>query len=134
MKTKSYLVQDDCRRIVEAAAAHAHARNWAVSICVCDDGGHILRLERLDGAPPFTAQMAVAKASTAAVGRRESKSFEEAINQGRTALVTAPIQGLLEGGVPIIIDAQVIGSVGVSGVKSVEDAEIARAGIAALGT
>jgi glc operon protein GlcG len=132
MKTKSYLVQDDCRRIVEAAAAHARARNWAVSICVCDDGGHILRLERLDGAAPFTAQMAVAKASTAALGRRESKSFEEAINQGRTALVTAPIQGLLEGGVPIIIDAQVIGSVGVSGVKSVEDAEIARAGIAAL--
>ncbi|HTC52297.1 MAG TPA: heme-binding protein [Steroidobacteraceae bacterium] len=132
MKTKSYLVQDDCRRIIDAATAHARARNWAVSICVCDDGGHILRLERLDGAPPFTAQMAMAKASTAALGRRESKTFEEAINQGRTALVTAPIQGLLEGGVPVIIDGQVIAAVGVSGVKSVEDAEIARAGIAAL--
>lgn len=132
MKTKSYLVQDDCRRIIEAAAAHARAKHWAVSICVCDDGGHILRLERLDGAAPFTAQMAVAKASTAALGRRESKSFEDTINQGRTALVTAPIQGLLEGGVPVIIDAQVIGSVGVSGVKSAEDAEIARVGIAAL--
>jgi glc operon protein GlcG len=132
MQTKSYLVQDDCRRIVDAAAVYARARNWAVSICVCDDGGHILRLERLDGAPPFTAQMAVAKATTAAVGRRESRTFEEAINQGRTALVTAPIQGLLEGGVPVIIDGQVIAAVGVSGVKSVEDAEIARAGIAAL--
>ena len=132
MKTKSYLVQDDCRRIVDAAAAHARARNWAVSICVCDDGGHILRLERLDGAAPFTAQMAIAKATTAAVGRRESRTFEEAINQGRTALVTAPIQGLLEGGVPVIIDGQVIAAVGVSRVKSVEDAEIARAGIASL--
>jgi glc operon protein GlcG len=132
MKTKSFLVHDDCRRIVEAAAAHARAKNWAVSICVCDDGGHVLRIERLDGAAPFTAQMAMAKATTAAVGRRESKSFEDVINQGRTALVTAPLQGLLEGGVPIIIDGQVIAAVGVSGVKSVEDAEIARAGIAAL--
>jgi glc operon protein GlcG len=132
MKTKSFLVQDDCRRIVEAAATHARAKNWAVSICVCDDGGHVLRIERLDGAAPFTAQMAMAKATTAAVGRRESKSFEDVINQGRTALVTAPLQGLLEGGVPIIIDGQVIAAVGVSGVKSAEDAEIARAGIAAL--
>ena len=132
MKTKNYLVQDDCRRIVDAAAAHAHAKNWAVTICVCDDGGHLLRVERLDGAPPFTAQMAVAKATTAALGRRESKSFEDAINQGRTALVTAPFEGLLEGGVPIIVDGQVIAAIGVSGVKSVEDAEIARAGIAAL--
>jgi uncharacterized protein GlcG (DUF336 family) len=132
MKTKSFLVHDDCRRIVEAASAHARAKNWAVSICVCDDGGHVLRIERLDGAAPFTAQMAMAKATTAAVGRRESKSFEDVINQGRTALVTAPLQGLLEGGVPVIIDGQVIAAVGVSGVKSVEDAEIARAGIAAL--
>ena len=132
MKTKSYLVQDDCRRIMDAAVTHARAKNWAVSICICDDGGHILRAERLDGAAPFTAQMAVAKATTAALGRRESKSFEDVINQGRTALVTAPLQGLLEGGVPISVDGQVIAAVGVSGVKSVEDAEIARAGIAAL--
>ncbi len=132
MKTKSYLVQDDCRRIVDAAAAFARSKNWAVTICVCDDGGHILRIERLDGAPPFTARMALAKAMTAAVGRRESKSFEDSINQGRTALITAPLEGMLEGGVPIIIDGQVIAAVGVSGVKSAEDAEIARTGIAAL--
>ncbi len=85
MQTKSYLVQDDCRRIVDAAAAFARSKNWAVTICVCDDGGHILRIERLDGAPPFTARMAIAKATTAAVGRRESKSFEDSINQGRAA-------------------------------------------------
>jgi glc operon protein GlcG len=132
MKTKSYLVQHDCRRIVDAATALARARNWAVTICVCDDGGHILHLERLDGAAPFTARMAISKAATAALGRRESKIFEDSINQGRTAMVTAPLRGMMEGGVPILVDGQVIGAVGVSGVKSVEDAEIARAGIAAL--
>jgi glc operon protein GlcG len=132
MKTKSYLVQHDCRRIVDAASALARARNWAVTICVCDDGGHILHLERLDGAAPFTARMAISKATTAALGRRESKIFEDSINQGRTAMVTAPLRGMMEGGVPILVDGQVIGAVGVSGVKSVEDAEIARAGIAAL--
>ena len=70
MKTKSYLVQDDCRRIMDAAIAHARAKNWAVTICVCDDGGHILRVERLDGAAPFTAQMAMAKATTIFHGPR----------------------------------------------------------------
>jgi glc operon protein GlcG len=132
MKTKNYLVQDDCRRIVDAAAAFARSKNWAVTICVCDDGGHILRIERLDGAAPFTARMAIAKANTAAIGRRESKSFEDSINQGRAALITAPLEGMLEGGVPVLIDGQVIAAIGVSGVKSAEDAEIARAGIAAL--
>lgn len=133
MKTKSYLTQEDTRKILDAAAAHARAKGWAVTICVCDDGGHLLALQRLDGAAPFTAQMAIAKAHTAAVGRRESRLFEENINQGRTALVTAPFSGLLEGGVPVLADGQVIAAVGVSGVKSAEDAEIARAGIAALG-
>jgi len=76
--------------------------------------------------------MAFAKCSAAALGRRESKAFEDMINQGRTAFVTAPLRGLLEGGVPILAEGHAIGAVGVSGVKSSEDAEIARAGIAAL--
>ena len=133
MKSKPYLCLEDAHRIVAAATAHAQSRNWAVTICVCDDGGHLLMLERTDGAPPFTARMAAAKGTAAALGRRESKAFEDSINQGRTAFVTAPLEGLLEGGVPIIVEGQVIGAVGVSGVKSSEDAEIARAGIAALG-
>jgi len=133
MKTKSYLTQDDTDRILDAAAAHARSHNWAVTICVCDDGGHILAVQRLDGAAPFTAPMAIAKAHTAAIARRESRLFEENINQGRTALVTAPFSGLLEGGVPILAGGQVIAAVGVSGVKSSEDAEVAKAGIAALG-
>ncbi len=133
MKTKPYLSLDDARRIVDAAASHARSQNWAVSICVCDDGGHLLLLERADGAAPFTAEMAFAKGSAAALGRRDSKAFEDMINQGRTAFVTAPLRGLLEGGVPITADGHIIGAVGVSGVKSAQDAEIARAGIAALG-
>jgi glc operon protein GlcG len=132
MKNKPYLCLDDARRILGAAGAHASAHQWAVSICVCDDGGHVLALERADGAAPFTAEMAVAKSRAAALGRRDSKLFEDMINQGRTAFVTATLDGLLEGGVPIKADGHIVGAIGVSGVKSSEDAEIARAGIAAL--
>ena len=123
---------DGTTAVTDAALAHAQGRSWAVTVCVCDDGGHILRVERADGAAPFTAEMAIAKSAAAALGRRDSKGFEDMINQGRTAFVTAPLRGLLEGGVPISVDGQIVGAVGVSGVKSSEDAEIARAGIAAL--
>jgi uncharacterized protein GlcG (DUF336 family) len=74
-----------------------------------------------------------AKARTAALGRRESRIYEEMINQGRMSFLSAPeVQGLLEGGVPIMLDGHCVGAVGVSGVKSAEDAEVARTGIAAL--
>jgi uncharacterized protein GlcG (DUF336 family) len=105
-----------------------------VSIAVVDDGGHLLWLQRLDGAAPISAQIAPAKARTAAVGRRESRVYEEMINQGRVSFLSAPsLEGLLEGGVPIVVDGHCVGAVGVSGVKSSEDAQTARAGIAALG-
>jgi uncharacterized protein GlcG (DUF336 family) len=134
MKTKSFLELSDLKAIAAAAEAEALRNKWAVTIAIADDGGHLLWLQRLDGAPQFTARMAMAKAHTAAVGRRESKAFEDIINGGRTSFVTAPgIEGLLEGGVPIVKDGQIIGAVGVSGVKSNEDAQVARAGIAALG-
>jgi len=134
MKTKPYLCLDDARKIADAALAHARARKWAVSLCICDDGGHLLLLERTDGAAPFTAGMAIAKARCAALGRRESKAFEDMINQGRSAFLSAPLEGMLEGGVPVMAEAHVVGAVGVSGVKSSEDAEVARTGIAALGS
>jgi uncharacterized protein GlcG (DUF336 family) len=131
MQTKPYLTHADTQRILAAAAAQS--RQWAVTIAVVDDGGHLLGLQRLDGAPPVSAHIAPAKAHTAALGRRESKVYEEVINGGRTSFLSAPaIQGMLEGGVPIVADGHHIGAVGVSGVKSNEDAEIARAGIAAL--
>ena len=101
---------------------------------IVDDGGHLLWLQRLDGAAPVSAHIAPAKAHTAALGRRESKVYEDVINNGRFSFLSAPyLQGMLEGGVPIIQDGQCIGAIGVSGVKSNEDAQIAKAGIAALG-
>ena len=133
MKNLSALELADVKAIAAAAEAEALANQWAVSIAIVDGGGHLLWLQRLDGAAPISAQIAPAKAHTAALGRRESRVYEEIINGGRYSFLSAPgLQGLLEGGVPIMKDGQCLGAVGVSGVKSSEDAQIARAGIAAL--
>ena len=99
---------------------------------VTDDGGHLLALRRLDGAAPFSADVATQKARSAALGRKETQVFEEMINGGRTAFVSAPLQGLLSGGVPIIVDGQVVGAVGISGVKPDQDVQIAKAGVSAI--
>jgi uncharacterized protein GlcG (DUF336 family) len=99
-----------------------------------DDGGHLLWLQRLDGAAPLSSHIAPAKARVAALGRRESKVYEDMINSGRTSFVGVPmVEAPLEGGVNIVVDGHTVGAVGVSGVKSNEDAQIAKAGIAALG-
>lgn len=133
MKTKPTLTTPDIRAIAAAAEAEATKNGWAVTLAIVDDGGHLLWLQRLDGAAPISAEIAPAKARTAALGRRESKAYEDMINGGRVSFLSAPVlQGMLEGGVPIVVDGQVVGAVGVSGVKSTEDAQIARAGIAAL--
>lgn len=133
MKIKMTLEAADVKRIAMAAEAEATKNNWAVTIAVVDDGGHLLNLQRLDGAPPISAHIAPAKANTAAMGQRDSKVYEDVINGGRMSFLSAPyIRGMLEGGVPIMKDGQCLGAVGVSGVKSNEDAQIARAGIAAL--
>jgi uncharacterized protein GlcG (DUF336 family) len=133
MKSRPALTADDARAIASAAETEAMTHRWAVSIAVVDDGGHLLWLQRLDGAAPISAEIAPAKARTAAVGRRESKVYEDMINQGRVSFLSAPLHGMLEGGVPIVVEGHCVGAVGVSGVKSTEDAQIARAGIAALG-
>ncbi len=134
MKTKHFLELADIKKVAAAAEAEAVKNQWAVSIAIVDDGGHLLWLQRLDGAAPISAHIAPAKARTAALGRRESRLYEEMINGGRVSFLSAPqLEGLLEGGVPIMKDGQCLGAVGVSGVKSTEDAQIARAGIAAIG-
>ncbi|MEY4979662.1 MAG: hypothetical protein RLZZ352_1932 [Pseudomonadota bacterium] len=134
MKNKAVLELADIKQIAAAAEAEALAHQWAVTIAIVDDGGHLLWLQRLDGAPAISAHIAPAKAHTAALGRRESKVYEDVINQGRVSFLSAPaVAGMLEGGVPILHQGQCLGAVGVSGVKSTEDAQIARAGIAALG-
>ena len=133
MKSKFTLESADINAIAKAAEIEATKNNWTVCIAIVDDGGHLLWLNRLDGAAPISAHIAPAKAQTAALGRRESKVYEDIINGGRYSFLTAPlIEGMLEGGVPIVKDGQVIGAVGVSGVKSSEDAQIAKAGIAAI--
>ena len=134
MKSKAVLEFADIKAIAAAAEAEALKNNWAVTIAIVDDGGHLLHLQRLDGAAPISAHIAPAKANTAAMGRRESKVYEDIVNGGRISFLSAPhLQGMLEGGLPIMKDGHCIGAVGVSGVKSTEDAQIARAGIAAIG-
>jgi len=133
MKHKPVLAHDDVVRILDHARAEAQSTQWAVPIAVVDDGGHPLALERLDGASPASAYIATEKARTAALGRRPSAAYEEMINGGRTAFLSAPLAGMIEGGVPVVVDGQVVGAVGVSGVKSAQDAQIASAGIASLG-
>jgi glc operon protein GlcG len=134
MQSKQMLTLDDVKKIAAAAEAEAKLHNWAVTISIVDDGGHLLWLQRLDGAAPISSHIAPAKAKTAALGRRESKVYEDIINNGRFSFITAPtLEGMLEGGVPITLNGQCLGAVGVSGVKSTEDVQIAKAGIAAIG-
>ncbi|MBK9442133.1 MAG: heme-binding protein [Comamonadaceae bacterium] len=133
MKSKACLELSDVKLIAAAAEAEAVANQWAVTIAIVDDGGHLLWLQRLDGAAALSSRIAPAKAHTAAMGRRETKIYEDIVNGGRTAFLSVPgVDGLLEGGVPIFKDGLCLGAVGVSGVKSAEDVQIARAGIAAL--
>jgi glc operon protein GlcG len=134
MLTKTMLSADDVATVLAAAEAEARTNNWAVTIAVCDDGGHLLAMKRLDSVAPISAYIAPEKARCAALGRRDSGVYEKMINEGRVSFLSAPVMaGMLEGGVPIVVGGQVVGAVGVSGVKSSEDAQIARAGIAALG-
>ncbi len=134
MRSKQALTLSDVKKIATAAEAEAVANKWAVTIAIVDDGGNLLWLQRLDGAAPVSASIAPSKARTSALGQRETKVYEDVINNGRYSFLSAPnIDGLLEGGVPIMLGSDCVGAVGVSGVKSTEDAQIAKAGIAALG-
>lgn len=134
MKTKPVLELIDVKTILNAAEAEAAKNNWIVSVAVVDDGGNLLGMIRRDGAAPVSAQICISKARTAALGRRESKGYEDMINGGRTAFLSAPgIDAMLEGGVPVMKDGECLGAVGVSGVKANEDAQIAKAGIAGIG-
>lgn len=132
MKTKPWLTLEDAQRMAEAAKTEAQRNQWAVVIAICDDGGHLIVLHRLDGVAPISSAIAPAKARAAALGKRETQVYEDMINKGRAAFLSAPLDGMIEGGVPIIVDGYVVGAIGVSGVKSSEDAQIAKAGIAAL--
>lgn len=133
MRTKPALTDEDVKNMAAAAEAHAAANHWTVTVAILDDGGHLLHLHRMDGTAPSTVEMAIGKGRTAVLGRRETKVYEDIVKNGRTAFLSAPLVAMVEGGVPIVFEGEVVGSIGVSGVKSEQDAAIARAGIAALG-
>jgi len=131
--TKPALTMDDVEAMGAAATAEALANAWKVAIAICDEGGHLIWLRRLEGAAPIASYIAPQKARTAAMGKRESKVYEDVINEGRTSFLSVPeLKGMLEGGLPILVDGHCVGAIGVSGVKSFEDSQIGRAGIAAL--
>ena len=132
MHSKFVIGQAEVARVLTAARQEALAQHWNVTIAVVDDGGHPLALERMDGCAPASAYIAVEKARTSALGRKETRDYEEMVNGGRTAFVTAPLLTSLEGGVPLRVDGQVVGAIGVSGVKSEQDAQVAKAGAGAL--
>lgn len=138
MITRKALTLDDVQKIAAASEAEAKKNGWNVCIAITDDGGHLLHFQRLDGAPLHSIPVAIGKARAASYGRRPSKAYEDVVAGGRTAFLTlATANGddfvMLEGGEPIMVDGICIGAVGVSGVKSDEDAVIARAGIKTLG-
>ncbi|PCC97489.1 GlcG/HbpS family heme-binding protein [Halopseudomonas pelagia] len=133
MLSKSVLTLDEANSMIDAAFAEADNNGWKVTVAVVDDGGHLLAMRRMDGCAPVAAYIAPQKARSAALGRRETSEFEAMINGGRTAFLSAPeITGLLEGGVPLKVEGQVVAAIGVSGVKPDQDAQVAKAGIAAL--
>lgn len=133
MRVAKSLDLNDAKRAAEAAEAEAKRNNWAVVIAIVDAAGHLLYLQRNDGAQLGSLDVALGKATTAALFRRPTKDWEERLAEGRLGFLSFQNRTLLEGGVPVLVDGEVIGAIGVSGVKSNEDAQIARAGVAALG-
>jgi len=132
MRNKPALTAADVQKMVAACKAEAAKNKWTVTIAVVDDSGSLLFLERPDGAGPFTSKMAAGKAETSALSRRPTKFWEDRIKD-RPAFAKAPVSTPIQGGVPIMVQGECVGAIGVSGVQSHEDEQVANAGIAALG-
>ncbi|HEV8107722.1 MAG TPA: heme-binding protein [Burkholderiales bacterium] len=133
MKTRAMLTLEDCKRIAAAAEAEARKNNWNVCVAILDDGGHLLHLFRMDGATPANSRIAIEKGRTAAETRRSTAMWEDRVKGGRMAMLKMPGVTPVQGGLPIVIDGECIGAVGVSGVQSQEDEQIAKVGIGVLG-
>ena len=130
---KKVLTLDAAKKIAAAAEAEARKNNWNVVIAVVDDGGHLVYLQRIDGTQTGSIDVAIGKARTSAAFKRPTKVFDELAKTRPSITSISPNAVLLEGGVPVVVDGQVVGAVGVSGVTSAQDAQVAEAGIAALG-
>ena len=129
MKTRPMLTLADVKKIAAEAEAEAIRNNWQVAIVILDDGGHPMGLLRMDGATPGNVSIATEKARTAALTRRTSGFWEERVKAGRVSMIKMPGVLPVQGGVPIMADGVCVGAVGVSGVQSHEDEQIANAGI-----
>jgi uncharacterized protein GlcG (DUF336 family) len=132
LATKKALTLEVAKQIAAASSRFASKNQWNVVIAIVDDGGHLVYFERMDGVQTGSIQVAIQKAKTAAAFKRPTKVFEEAVADGRTALLGLPGGMPFEGGVPITVEGQVIGAVGVSGVTAQQDGMIAQAGVDAL--
>ena len=132
MRNRPALTAPDVQKMMAACKAEAAKNKWNVSIAVVDDAGFLLHLERMDGAGPMTAEVASGKASTAAVTRRPTKFWEDRVKE-RPVFLKFPNSLPIQGGVPIMYQNECVGAIGVSGVQSHEDEQIASAGVAALG-
>ena len=127
MKTKYYLTLSDAEFLLEKAHQYAIQQQFNVSIAIVDETGNLLAMKRMDGASPMTANLCVEKAKCSAISRRPSKLFEDIIKNGQMGFLTLnSFSGMLEGGEPILYEGQLVGAVGISGVKSFEDAAIAQ--------
>ncbi|MFO1190107.1 MAG: heme-binding protein [Alphaproteobacteria bacterium] len=133
MKTKPCLTLADAKTIAAASEAEARKNGWNVVISVLDDGGHLVFLQRMDGVQLGSVEVSQAKGRTALLFKRPTKAIEDAVAGGRATMMTLPGATPIEGGVPIVWQGEVVGAVGVSGVQSHEDAQIARAGAEAVG-
>ncbi|QGY32962.1 hypothetical protein CUN67_28960 (plasmid) [Pantoea cypripedii] len=129
MKSKLILDFATANAACVAAMGYAQKQGWNVAVAIVDDGGHPLVITRTDGTSPISVYIAQDKAKTAAISRRETAIFEQEINSGRFAFITAPIQGALEGGIPFIAQSQTVGAVGIAGVKPHQAAEVAKAAV-----
>ncbi|MCO8091195.1 GlcG/HbpS family heme-binding protein [Acinetobacter pseudolwoffii] len=130
MQTKHYLTLSDAEFLLDHAHQYAIQNSFNVSIVVVDETGNLLAMKRMDGAAPMTANLAIEKARCSAMSRRPSKLFEDIIKGGQMGFLTMEsFSGMLEGGEPILYQGQLVGAMGVSGVKSFEDAEIAQVAI-----
>jgi uncharacterized protein GlcG (DUF336 family) len=129
---KKVLTLEGAKKVAAAAEAEARKNNWNVVIAVVDDGGHLVFLQRTDGTQTGSIDVAIQKARTAQAFKRPTKVFEDAIAGGRNAILALHGALPLEGGLPIVVGGQLVGAIGVSGVKSTEDGQIAKAGADSL--
>ena len=133
MRSRPALESADVQKMMAACKADAQKNNWKVTIAIVDDSGAALLLERMDGAGPISAQVAMGKARTSAATKRPTKFWEDRVKE-KPAFVTFPSGGVLfQGGLPLMHQNECVGAIGVSGVQSHEDEQVAQAGIAALG-